>query len=132
MIKANNQNAFVFWNHPNWEAQRKDGIAKLDPMHIKLIERKLLHGIEVVNFTTLSEEAIEIALENNLPCIYLVDSGGAFLPKQDEVFPDRNHFGRIFRNNSIMSSKSYIKTPVKPPLESPIQSLNNSNKLKIK
>src|SRR5690606_8816294 len=40
--------------------------------------------------------AQEIALHNNLPCIYLVDSGGAFLPKQDEVFPDREHFGRIF------------------------------------
>ncbi len=49
--------------------------------------------------------AQEIALENNLPCIYLVDSGGAFLPKQDEVFPDRNHFGRIFYNQAIMSSK---------------------------
>ena len=42
--------------------------------------------------------AQEIALENNLPCIYLVDSGGAFLPMQDEVFPDREHFGRIFFN----------------------------------
>jgi 3-methylcrotonyl-CoA carboxylase beta subunit len=42
--------------------------------------------------------AQEIALENKLPCIYLVDSGGAFLPKQDEVFPDKEHFGRIFFN----------------------------------
>jgi 3-methylcrotonyl-CoA carboxylase beta subunit len=40
--------------------------------------------------------AQEVALENHLPCIYLVDSGGAFLPMQDEVFPDREHFGRIF------------------------------------
>ncbi len=47
----------------------------------------------------------EIALENKLPCIYLVDSGGAFLPKQDEVFPDRNHFGRIFYNQARMSAK---------------------------
>jgi len=50
--------------------------------------------------------AQEIALENNLPCIYLVDSGGAFLPMQDEVFPDREHFGRIFYNQALMSSKS--------------------------
>lgn len=50
--------------------------------------------------------AQEIALENNLPCIYLVDSGGAFLPMQDEVFPDREHFGRIFYNQAVMSSKS--------------------------
>ena len=49
--------------------------------------------------------AQEIADENNLTCIYLVDSGGAFLPMQDEVFPDKNHFGRIFRNQAILSSK---------------------------
>ncbi|MBY0385161.1 methylcrotonoyl-CoA carboxylase [bacterium] len=49
--------------------------------------------------------AQEVALENGLPCIYLVDSGGAFLPKQDEVFPDRDHFGRIFYNQARMSAK---------------------------
>lgn len=48
--------------------------------------------------------AQEIALENKLPCIYLVDSGGAFLPKQDEVFPDREHFGRIFYNQANLSA----------------------------
>jgi len=48
--------------------------------------------------------AQEIALENQLPCIYLVDSGGAFLPLQDEVFPDREHFGRIFYNQSRLSA----------------------------
>jgi 3-methylcrotonyl-CoA carboxylase beta subunit len=49
--------------------------------------------------------AQEIALENRLPCIYLVDSGGAFLPAQDEVFPDRDHFGRIFFNQATMSAR---------------------------
>jgi len=49
--------------------------------------------------------AQEIAMENNLPCIYLVDSGGANLPNQDEVFPDRDHFGRIFFNQAQMSAK---------------------------
>ena len=49
--------------------------------------------------------AQEIAEENNLPCIYLVDSGGANLPNQDEVFPDRDHFGRIFYNQARMSAK---------------------------
>ena len=44
-----------------------------------------------------------MAHENHLPCIYLVDSGGAFLPMQDEVFPDIGHFGRIFRNQARMS-----------------------------
>ncbi|WP_420005835.1 carboxyl transferase domain-containing protein [Arenibacterium sp. LLYu02] len=49
--------------------------------------------------------AQEIAEENNLPCVYLVDSGGANLPNQDEVFPDRDHFGRIFYNQARMSAK---------------------------
>jgi acetyl-CoA carboxylase carboxyltransferase component len=49
--------------------------------------------------------AQEIALENRLPCLYLVDSGGAFLPLQDEVFPDRDHFGRIFFNQAQLSSR---------------------------
>ncbi len=48
--------------------------------------------------------AQEIALENRLPCLYLVDSGGAFLPRQDEVFPDRDHFGRIFYNQARLSA----------------------------
>ncbi|MDD9900991.1 MAG: methylcrotonoyl-CoA carboxylase [Alphaproteobacteria bacterium] len=48
--------------------------------------------------------AQEIAAQNNLPCIYLVDSGGAFLPLQDEVFPDKEHFGRIFYNQANMSA----------------------------
>ncbi|GAB3483177.1 carboxyl transferase domain-containing protein [Nocardiopsis coralliicola] len=47
--------------------------------------------------------AQEVALQNRLPCIYLVDSGGAFLPMQDDVFPDRDHFGRIFYNQATMS-----------------------------
>ena len=48
--------------------------------------------------------AQEIAIENKLPIIYLVDSAGVYLPMQDEIFPDKEHFGRIFRNNAIMSS----------------------------
>jgi acetyl-CoA carboxylase carboxyltransferase component len=79
----------------------------------------IIHGREVVviaNDATVSGgtyypmtvkkhlRAQEIAQTNNLPCIYLVDSGGAFLPMQDEVFPDREHFGRIFYNQAKMSS----------------------------
>ena len=51
--------------------------------------------------------AQEIAPQNRLPCIYLVDSGGAFLPLQDEVFPDRDHFGRIFYNQARMSARRH-------------------------
>src|SRR5690606_37560522 len=49
--------------------------------------------------------AQEVALENRLPCVYLVDSGGAFLPLQDEVFPDKEHFGRIFYNQAQLSAR---------------------------
>ena len=49
--------------------------------------------------------AQEVALHNKLPCLYLVDSGGAYLPEQDEVFPDREHFGRIFYNQATMSAQ---------------------------
>ncbi len=56
--------------------------------------------------------AQEIAEENYLPCIYLVDSGGAFLPRQDEVFPDRDHFGRIFYNQARLSGKGIAQIAV--------------------
>ena len=49
--------------------------------------------------------AQEVALQNHLPCVYLVDSGGAFLPMQADVFPDRDHFGRIFFNQARMSAE---------------------------
>jgi 3-methylcrotonyl-CoA carboxylase beta subunit len=53
--------------------------------------------------------AQEIAMENKLPIIYLVDSAGVYLPLQDEIFPDKEHFGRIFRNNAIMSSMGILQ-----------------------
>jgi 3-methylcrotonyl-CoA carboxylase beta subunit len=56
--------------------------------------------------------AQEIALENRLPCVYLVDSGGAFLPLQDEVFPDKEHFGRIFYNQARLSARNIPQVAV--------------------
>ncbi|WP_277395493.1 carboxyl transferase domain-containing protein, partial [Pseudomonas viridiflava] len=53
-----------------------------------------------------------IAQQNRLPCIYLVDSGGANLPRQDEVFPDREHFGRIFFNQANMSAQGIAQIAV--------------------
>ena len=50
--------------------------------------------------------AQEVALENRLPCVYLVDSGGANLPRQADVFPDRDHFGRIFFNQANLSARN--------------------------
>ena len=54
----------------------------------------------------------EIAMENRLPIIYLVDSAGVFLPMQDEIFPDKEHFGRIFRNNAVMSAQGIVQIAV--------------------
>ncbi len=73
---ANAQKAFVFWNHPNWDAHRSNGIARLDPFHRFLIQNKLLHGLEVVNENTYSEEALQIALDHNLTMIGTSDIHG--------------------------------------------------------
>ncbi|MCY3932313.1 MAG: Sb-PDE family phosphodiesterase [Acidobacteria bacterium] len=76
---ANEQNAFVFWNHPNWPAQRPDGVAKLTDMHRSLIADGLLHGIEVANGDFYSAESLQIALDNDLAILgvsdihYLID-----------------------------------------------------------
>jgi len=76
ILAANKQDAFVFWNHPAWPAQRSDGIAKLDEFHKYLIEKKLLHGIEVVNELYYSEEALKLALENDLTIMGTSDIHG--------------------------------------------------------
>lgn len=74
--EANKQDAFVFWNHPQWTAQRKDGIARLSDMHRDLIEKGFLHGIEVVNVQSYSEEALQIALDHNLTIMGTSDIHG--------------------------------------------------------
>ncbi len=74
--EANRQGAFVFWDHPNWTSHRADGVARLTDMHRALIADSLLHGIEVVNESTYSDEALEIALENNLTIVATSDIHG--------------------------------------------------------
>jgi len=74
--EAKKQNAFTFWNHPNWVSQRKDGIATLTDMHRMLIREKLLDGIEVANAETYSDEALQIALDNNLTMMGTSDIHG--------------------------------------------------------
>jgi len=64
--EAKKQGAFTFWNHPQWIAHKKDGIAKLTDMHRKLIKEGLIHGIEIVNWDSYSNEALQIAIDNNL------------------------------------------------------------------
>ena len=56
--------------------------------------------------------AQEIALENRLPIIYLVDSAGVYLPMQDEIFPDKEHFGRMFRNNGASPRRAFRRLPL--------------------
>ena len=74
--EAHNQGAFIFWNHPNWIAQYTDGIARLTDMHETLIKKGYLNGIEVVNERSYSEEALQIALDNNLTIIGTSDVHG--------------------------------------------------------
>lgn len=74
--EAKRQGAFVFWNHPNWTSQRKDGVATLTDMHKQLLKEKLLDGIEVVNDHTYSDEALQIALDNNLTIMGTSDIHG--------------------------------------------------------
>lgn len=74
--EARRQGAFTFWNHPNWTAQRPDGIARLTDFHKFLIKEGLLNGIEVVNDLTYSDEALQIALDNNLTIMGTSDIHG--------------------------------------------------------
>jgi 3',5'-nucleoside bisphosphate phosphatase len=74
--EANRQGAFVFWNHPNWISQQRDGVATLTDLHRMLIREKLLHGIEVVNDITFSDEALRIAMDNGLTVMGTSDIHG--------------------------------------------------------
>jgi predicted metal-dependent phosphoesterase TrpH len=67
--EAKNQGAFVFWNHPHWTSQRKDGVATLTEMHHELLEEGLFQGVEIYNDVTYSSEALELAQEHNLTMI---------------------------------------------------------------
>lgn len=75
-LEAKNQGAFVFWNHPHWTSQRKDGVARLTDLHKQLIADDMLHGIEVVNEQTYSEEALQIALDYDLTILGTSDIHG--------------------------------------------------------
>ncbi|HSF14521.1 MAG TPA: Sb-PDE family phosphodiesterase [Vicinamibacteria bacterium] len=74
--EAHSQGAFIFWNHPDWVEQAPDGIARLTPLHRQLIDERLLHGIEVVNEQTISEEAFQIALDEGLTVLGTSDIHG--------------------------------------------------------
>ena len=118
ILEANKQNAFVFWNHPAWPAQRSDGIAKLDEFHKFLIKEKLLHGIEVVNELYYSEEALEIALENDLTIMGTSDIHGLidwlFKVPNDDEFSNYSLPGH--RPVTLVFSKDKTKEGIKNAL----------------
>lgn len=74
--EARRQGAYVFWNHPNWVAQRPDGITKMDDLHVQMLREGLFQGIEVVNDLTYSDEALQLAIENNLTIMGTSDIHG--------------------------------------------------------
>lgn len=74
--EAKRQGGFSYWNHPNWTAQKPDGMAELTEMHRQLIREGLLQGIEVVNELTYSDEALQIALDNDLTILATSDVHG--------------------------------------------------------
>tara|TARA_B100000683_G_scaffold87704_1_gene86568 strand:- start:1214 stop:2398 length:1185 start_codon:yes stop_codon:yes gene_type:complete len=116
--EANKQNAFVFWNHPAWPAQRSDGIAKLDEFHRYLIDKNLLHGIEVVNELYYSEEALDIALKNNLTIMGTSDIHGLidwlFKVPDDNESENKNLPGH--RPITMVFAKSKDKKSIKEAL----------------
>jgi hypothetical protein len=112
IIEANNQGAFVFWNHPHWTNKsegRMDGIAKLDPVHKELISNNLVHGLEVANEDTYSEEALEIAIDNNLTVLGNSDIHG--LVDWDFDIPNGGH-----RPLTFVITKDYSQNSIKESL----------------
>lgn len=83
------QGGFTFWNHPSWTAQRADGVATLTDLHRQLIDEDLLHGIEVVNHLTYSDEALQIALDNDITIVGTSDIHG--LVDWDYEVPQGGH-----------------------------------------
>ncbi len=108
--EAKRQGAFTFWNHPNWTAQRKNGISQLTDMHRQLISEELLDGIEVVNETTYSDEALTIAQDNGLTVMATSDIHGLV----DWLFkiPDGGH-----RPVTLIFAKQRTESSIKEALE---------------
>ncbi len=102
-------NALAAWNLYNNDAPSAGVVTGIGVVHGREVmivanDATVKGGTYYPSTIAKHVRAQEIAIENNLPCVYLVDSGGVFLPLQDGVFPDKEHFGRIFYNQSIMSA----------------------------
>ncbi len=135
--EAKKQGAFVFWNHPNWISQRADGVATLTQLHRNLIKEGKLHGIEVVNERTYSDEALQLALDNNLTIMGTSDIHG--LVDWEFSVPQGGHrpitlvFGKekniesikeglfekrtvVFYNNLLIGREAYLKPLIESSL----------------
>lgn len=109
--EARRQGAFIFWNHPMWTSQAPDGIARLSEMHRMLIEERLLNGIEVVNETMVSEEALRIALDHGLTIMGTSDVHGLvdweFEDPEEGIDPSRSSLPKNARERDGSRSSSY-------------------------
>lgn len=94
--QAKQQGAFIFWNHPNWISQEKNGIARLTETHRMLIKEGLLDGIEVANHVTYSDEALQIALDNNLTIMGTSDIHGLIDWQYDVLFGGHRPITLVF------------------------------------
>ena len=116
VAEANQQGAFVFWNHPMGSAQAKDGVARLSSMHKKFIADGHLHGIEIVNEDTYSEEAFKIALENDLALIGTSDVHNLiewdYLTQKGEHRPVTLIFAKERTKNSLKEALFQRRTAI--------------------
>lgn len=108
--EAKRQGAFTFWDHPHWIAHKKDGIAELTDMHRKFINEGLIHGIEIVSWTTYSNEALQIAIDNNLTIIGSSDIHG--LIDLEYKVPEGKH-----RPVTLVFAREKTKEAIKEGLE---------------
>jgi hypothetical protein len=108
--EAKKQEAFTFWNHPQWIAHKKDGIAELTDMHRKFIKEGLIQGIEIVNWITYSGEALQIAMDNNLTLMGSSDIHG-LIDMDYEVLKDEH------RPVTLVFAREKTKESIKEGLE---------------
>ncbi len=102
--EAKSQGAFIFWNHPAWTAQRPDGVATLTDLHRQLIEEDLLHGIEVVNELTYSEEALQIALDHDLVILGTSDIHGLIDWEYDVAYGGHRPVTLVFATENSLDA----------------------------
>jgi hypothetical protein len=120
--EAKKQGAFTFWNHPQWIAHKKDGIAELTDMHRKLIKEGLIQGIEIVNWKTYSGEALQIAIDNNLTIMGSSDIHG-LIDMEYEVLKEEH------RPVTLVFAREKTEVSIKEGLENQRTAIWSNNTL---